>query len=318
MECHIRDTTQHMAAEKLDGREAARSVRSRIAAEVSTLAERWRPPGLGVVLVGDDPASLSYVRGKEKACEEVGIHSREIRLAADAPQTELLETVQSLNVDEAIDGILVQLPLPDQIDERCVLETIEPSKDVDGLHRFSLGTLMLGEDGFIPCTPYGVIELLKHYEIPTTGRHVVVLGRSMLVGKSLANLLLRRGEYGDATVTVCHSRTPDLSVHTLQADILIAAMGRPAFVGGDMVREGSVVIDVGVSRVDDPSKKRGYRLQGDVDYDAASERASWITPVPGGVGPMTITMLLQNTLNSARRRMESPGGRSNGEVAPGG
>ena len=318
MECHIRDTTQHMAAEKLDGREAARSVRSRIAAEISTFAETWRPPGLGVVLVGDDPASLSYVRGKEKACEEVGIYSREIRLAADAPQTEVLETVQSLNIDEAIDGILVQLPLPDQIDQRRVLEAIDPSKDVDGLHRFSLGTLMLGEDGFIPCTPYGVIELLKHYEIPTTGRHVVVLGRSMLVGKSLANLLLRRGEYGDATVTVCHSRTPDLSVHTLQADILVAAMGRPAFVGGDMVREGAVVIDVGVSRVDDPSKKRGYRLQGDVDYDRASERASWITPVPGGVGPMTITMLLQNTLNSAQRRMESSGRRSNGEVAPGG
>ncbi len=307
-----------MAAEKLDGREAARSVRSRIAAEISTFAETWRPPGLGVVLVGDDPASLSYVRGKEKACEEVGIYSREIRLAADAPQTEVLETVQSLNIDEAIDGILVQLPLPDQIDQRRVLEAIDPSKDVDGLHRFSLGTLMLGEDGFIPCTPYGVIELLKHYEIPTTGRHVVVLGRSMLVGKSLANLLLRRGEYGDATVTVCHSRTPDLSVHTLQADILVAAMGRPAFVGGDMVREGAVVIDVGVSRVDDPSKKRGYRLQGDVDYDRASERASWITPVPGGVGPMTITMLLQNTLNSAQRRMESSGRRSNGEVAPGG
>lgn len=287
-------------------------MRARIATEVSGFSETRRPPGLGVVLVGDDPASLSYVRGKEKACEEVGIHSREIRLAADAQQNEVLETVRSLNADEAIDGILVQLPLPDHIDERQVLEAIEPSKDVDGLHRFSLGTLMLGEEGFVPCTPYGVIELLKHYEIPTTGRHVVVLGRSTLVGKSLANLLLRRGDYGDATVTVCHSRTRDLSVHSLQADILVAAMGRPAFIGGDMVREGSVVIDVGVSRVDDPSKKRGYRLQGDVDFEAASQRAAWITPVPGGVGPMTITMLLQNTLNSARRRMDSSGSRPNG------
>ncbi len=307
MERRIRDTRQHMSAEKLDGREAAKSVRNRIAADVRSFSETGRSPGLGVVLVGDNPASLSYVRGKEKACEEVGIHSREIRLGADVSQTEVLETVLALNDDEGIDGILVQLPLPDHVDERRVLEAIDPSKDVDGLHRFSLGTLMLGEEGFIPCTPYGVIELLKHYEIPTNGRHVVVLGRSMLVGKSLANLLLRRGEYGDATVTICHSRTPDLSVHTLQADILIAAMGRPALVTGEMVREGSVVIDVGVSRVDDPSKKRGYRLQGDVDYEAAAERAAWITPVPGGVGPMTITMLLQNTLDAARHRVEMSG-----------
>lgn len=293
-----------MAAQKLDGRETARVVRERVADEVSKLREAFRRPGLGVVLVGDDPASLSYVRGKERACEEVGIHSREIRLSAEASEVQILETVEGLNADERIDGILVQLPLPDGIDERRVLEAIDPKKDVDGLHRSSLGSLLLGEAGFVPCTPYGIIELLKHHDITTAGKHVVVIGRSSLVGKSLANLLLRRGDFGDATVTVCHSRSGDLSRYTRDADILVAAVGRPGTVSGDMVKEGAVVIDVGVTRVEDSSRKRGYRLQGDVDFEAASVRASWITPVPGGVGPMTITMLLQNTLEAARRRGE--------------
>ena len=290
-----------MAAEILDGRETAKAVRTRVAEEVASVKESFRRPGLGVVLVGDDPASHSYVRGKERACEEVGIHSEEIRLSAEVDESEVLDTVQKLNADERIDGILVQLPLPKHINERSVLESIDPSKDVDGLHRGSLGALMLGEDGFLPCTPYGVLELLRHYGIRTSGKHVVILGRSTLVGKSLANLLLRRGDYGDATVTVCHSRTRDLPSRAREADILVAAMGQPAFVTADMVADGAVVVDVGVSRVDDSSKKKGYRLQGDVEFAPVAEKASWITPVPGGVGPMTITMLLQNTLEAARR-----------------
>ena len=290
-----------MAAEKLDGRETAKAVRARVAEEVASIRESFRRPGLGVVLVGDNPASHSYVRGKERACEEVGIHSEEIRLSAEVSESDVLETVQKFNEDDRIDGILVQLPLPKQINEREVLESIDPSKDVDGLHRGSLGALMLGEDGFLPCTPYGVLELLRHYELKTTGKRAVILGRSTLVGKSLANLLLRRGDYGDATVTVCHSRTTDLPARAREADILVAAMGRPAFVTSEMVAEGAVVVDVGVSRVDDSTKKKRYRLQGDVDFAAVAEKASWITPVPGGVGPMTSTMLLQNTLEAARR-----------------
>ncbi|MFP4644431.1 MAG: bifunctional methylenetetrahydrofolate dehydrogenase/methenyltetrahydrofolate cyclohydrolase FolD [Spirochaetales bacterium] len=289
-----------MAANILDGRVTAKAVRARVAREVASIKESFRRPGLGVVLVGDDPASHSYVRGKERACEEVGIHSEEIRLSAEVSEKQVLETVKTLNENDRIDGILVQLPLPGHIAERDVLESIAPSKDVDGLHRGSLGALMLGEEGFLPCTPYGVLELLRHYELKTSGKHVVVLGRSTLVGKSLANLLLRRGDYGDATVTVCHSRTNDLPARSREADILVAAMGQPAFVTADMVADGAVVVDVGVSRVEDSTKKKGYRLQGDVDFAAVAEKASWITPVPGGVGPMTITMLLQNTLEAAR------------------
>ncbi len=290
-----------MAAELLDGRETAKAVRARVADEVDAVKESFRRPGLGVVLVGDDPASHSYVRGKERACEEVGIHSEEVRLSAEVSEAQVIETVEGFNANDRIDGILVQLPLPKHMNDRTVLESIDLSKDVDGLNRGSLGSLLLGEDGFIPCTPYGVLELLRHYEITTSGKHVVVVGRSTLVGKSLANLLLRRGDYGDATVTVCHSRTRDLPARTREADILVAAMGQPAFVTADMVGDGAVVVDVGVSRVDDSTKKKGYRLQGDVDFAPVAEKASWITPVPGGVGPMTITMLLQNTLEAARR-----------------
>ncbi len=295
----------YMGAQILDGKKTAAAIRAEIAREVSGLS--GRKPGLGVILVGDNPASLSYVKGKEKACEEAGMMSREIRLPADASREDVLGAVDSLNSDTGIDGILVQLPLPEQLDESEVLARIAADKDVDGLHVQSLGALLKGEPTYIPCTPYGVAMMLSHNGIRVSGKHVVIVGRSTLVGKSLANLLLRKGDGGDATVTICHSRTPDLSVHTRQADILIAAIGRPRTITGDMVRPGTVVIDVGVNRVDDASRKRGYRLVGDVDYEAVSEIASAITPVPGGVGPMTITMLLKNTLEAAKNHRKQEG-----------
>ncbi|TVQ25318.1 MAG: bifunctional methylenetetrahydrofolate dehydrogenase/methenyltetrahydrofolate cyclohydrolase FolD [Spirochaetaceae bacterium] len=294
-----------MGAQILDGKITAAAIRAEIAREVSGLS--GRKPGLGVILVGDNPASLSYVKGKEKACEEAGMTSREIRLPADASREDVVGAVESLNAAPEIDGILVQLPLPGHLNESEILARIAPDKDVDGLHVQSLGALLKGEPTYIPCTPYGVAMMLSHNGISVSGKHVVIVGRSTLVGKSLANLLLRKGDGGDATVTVCHSRTPDLRVHTRQADILVAAIGRPNTITSDMVSPGTVVIDVGVNRVDDASKKRGYRLVGDVDYEAVSGIASAITPVPGGVGPMTITMLLKNTLEAAKIHMKQEG-----------
>ncbi|MFW6252949.1 MAG: bifunctional methylenetetrahydrofolate dehydrogenase/methenyltetrahydrofolate cyclohydrolase FolD [bacterium] len=289
----------------LDGKETAAAIRETIRTDVASLT--GRKPGLGVILVGDNPASLSYVKGKEKACAEVGILSREVRLPENASHDDVLASVEAMNTAEDIDGILVQLPLPGHLNEQEILARIRPDKDVDGLHAQSLGSLLKGEPTFIPCTPYGVAMMLEHNGVEVSGAHVVIVGRSTLVGKTLANLLLLKGAGRDATVTVCHSRTRDLGYHTRQADILIAAIGRPGTITGDMVRPGTVVVDVGVNRLDDPSRKRGYRLVGDVDFETVSPRASAITPVPGGVGPMTITMLLKNTLEAAKMHLKQKG-----------
>jgi len=290
-----------MAAEIIDGKQIAERVRSEVTRTVRELAGRGTVPGLAVVLVGEDPASASYVRGKQRACGEVGIHSRDIKLPETVSEQTLLDVVSELNVDPTVHGILVQLPLPRHIDERKVIHRISPDKDVDGFHPVSVGRLVIGEPGFRPCTPYGIMKMLEYEKVQTDGAHVVIVGRSNLVGKPLANMLIQKGAGANATVTLCHTGTRDLGHHTRQADILVAAAGRPEFITGDMVAEGAVVIDVGMNRVEDASRKRGYRLTGDVDFSAARERASKITPVPGGVGPMTIAMLLQNTVESAIR-----------------
>ena len=293
-----------MAANIISGKQVAESMRTELAEVVKTLKAKGKTPGLGVILVGEDPASRSYVTAKERACEEIGIYSDDNRIPADTSEEDLLDRVAKMNADPKIDGILVQLPLPDHIDEERVLLAVDPSKDVDGFHPVSVGKMMLGQETFLPCTPHGVLQLLKRSEVTIEGAEVVIVGRSNIVGKPLANLLIQKSEFGNATVTVCHTRTKNLAEHTLRADIVIAAAGRPEFITAEMVREGAVVIDVGVNRVDDPSKKRGYRLTGDVAFEEVSEKASLITPVPGGVGPMTITMLLYNTVESAKRSLE--------------
>ncbi len=284
----------------LDGKALAQTIRTEVAEGVRQIeAQGNRPPGLAAVLVGDDPASRTYVTMKGKACREAGFHSVQVEMPEDTSQEELLDKVRGLNADPSIHGILVQLPLPAHIDEMTVVRGILPEKDVDGLHPVNAGNLVIGLPGFVPCTPLGVRELLMRSGIETAGRFTVVLGRSNLVGKPLALLLARKGKGGDATVCLCHSRTSDLASICRQADILIAAIGRAHFVKGDMVKPGASVIDVGINRIDDPSAKRGYRLVGDVDYAAAEKVAGAITPVPGGVGPLTIAMLLRNTLESA-------------------
>ena len=291
-----------MSARILDGTVIAKAIRQEVAAEVSRLRSKGRKPGLAAVLVGEDPASAVYVRSKGKACEEAGMHSVTIRLPADTPEVELLDTVDRLNADPEINGILVQLPLPKHINSEKVLRRIDPSKDVDGFHPVNVGKLVTGDKtAFRPATPYGVQQMLIRSGIETKGAHAVIVGRSNIVGKPMASLLIQQGPGGDATVTVCHSRTRDLPSVTRLADILIAAIGKPEFVTADMVRPGAVVIDVGINRVDDASRPRGYRLVGDVAYDSVAEIASAITPVPGGVGPMTIAMLLQNTLQAMQQ-----------------
>jgi methylenetetrahydrofolate dehydrogenase (NADP+) / methenyltetrahydrofolate cyclohydrolase len=291
-----------MAAKILDGKQIAQELRAELKAEIAKLQSRGVTPGLGVLLVGDDPASRSYVTGKERACEEVGIYSKETRLPATATRDEILGIVRSYNDDPRIDGILVQLPLPDDSMEEAVIEAIRPEKDVDGFHPVSVGKMMMGLPTYLPCTPHGVIQILKRSGIPISGAHVVIVGRSNIVGRPLANMLSQKSDLGNATVTICHTRTKDVGRFTREADIVIAAAGRPHTVRADMVREGAVVIDVGVNRVEDPAAAKGYRLVGDVDFDDVKAKASAITPVPGGVGPMTITMLLYNTVASARRR----------------
>jgi len=258
-------------------------------------------PGLAVVLVGDDPASVSYVKGKRRACQKVGIDSKVYQFESDMSQENLLSIIQDLNDDASVNGILVQLPLPSHISENTVLNSISPEKDVDGLHPVNLGRMLRGEDSFLPCTPHGIQQLLTRSGVAVEGKHVVIVGRSTLVGKPLAAILLRKGRGANATITLCHTGTGDLASFTRQADILVVAAGRPGTVTGDMVAEGVVVVDVGVNRVDDPSSKKGYRLVGDVDFESVAEKADAITPVPGGVGPMTITMLLHNTIWSARK-----------------
>ncbi len=290
-----------MSAKIIDGKQVAADIREELKAEVSALKEKGIVPGLGVILVGADPASQSYVTAKERACENIGIYSDDNRLPAETTQEELLAVVERMNNDPKINGILVQLPLPKHIDESTILLAIDPDKDVDGFHPMSVGKMMIGEDTFLPCTPHGIVQLLLRSGVETEGAHVVVVGRSNIVGKPVANMLLQKKEGANATVTLCHTRTKDMAHFTRQADIIIAASGWPNTITADMVKDGVVVIDVGVNRVDDASRERGYRLVGDVDFDAVKEKASLITPVPGGVGPMTITMLLYNTVESAKR-----------------
>ena len=294
-----------MSARILEGKALAATLRAETAAAVAAMkAESGRVPGLGVVLVGDDPASRSYVTGKEKACAAAGIHSREIQLSAAAGRAEILAAVRTLNADDAVDGILVQLPLPDPSVEREVLEAIDPAKDVDGFHPTNVGRLVLGLPSFVPCTPNGVLELLRRSGVPLAGAAVVVVGRSRIVGRPLSILLSQKGV--DATVTLCHTRTADVARFTRAADVVVVAAGRPGTLTADMVKPGAVVVDVGVNRVPDASKASGYRLVGDVDFEGVAAKAAAITPVPGGVGPMTIAMLLRNTLEAARRRRPGP------------
>jgi methylenetetrahydrofolate dehydrogenase (NADP+) / methenyltetrahydrofolate cyclohydrolase len=269
---------------------------------VDALRQRGIQPGLAVVLVGNDPASRAYVRSKDRKAAELGLHSVKEELPADTTQEELLALVEKLNADPAIHGILVQSPPPPQIDEAAIVRAIDPRKDVDGFHPVNVAKLALEDPtGFVPCTPLGCIRLLQESGIETAGKNAVVVGRSMIVGKPMALLLMKRGPGGDATVTVAHSRTKNLAAITRAADIVVAAIGRPHFLGSDHIREGAVVIDVGINRIDDPSNSKGYRLVGDVDYDAVADRCAAITPVPGGVGPMTIAMLMSNCVTAAER-----------------
>jgi methylenetetrahydrofolate dehydrogenase (NADP+)/methenyltetrahydrofolate cyclohydrolase len=285
----------------LDGKAAAAAIKAEIAAEVASLAGKRRPT-IALVRVGEDPASKVYVASKARACEECGIESRNVHLPDDVSEERVLRALREFNEDPAVDGILLQLPLPRHIDADRAIATISPEKDVDGFHPQSLGRLAAGTPSFVPCTPLGIRELLVRNGIETAGASVVVLGRSVIVGKPMALLLALKGRGGDATVTICHSRSRDVAAHTRGADIVIAAMGVPRFLTADMVRDGVVVVDVGINRVDDPAAKKGYRIVGDVDFDNVAPRASFITPVPGGVGPMTVAMLMSNTLAAFRMR----------------
>jgi methylenetetrahydrofolate dehydrogenase (NADP+)/methenyltetrahydrofolate cyclohydrolase len=291
-----------MSATIISGKAIGEEIRAELRERIAHLSDRGLRPGLATVLVGENPASQMYVGMKNQAAKDLGLHSRQITLAAEASQAEVLGLVAQLNADPQIHGILVQLPMPKHIDESEILEAIHPMKDVDGFHPMNVGRLATDSgDFFAPCTPAGVVEMLLRSGHDPAGRHVVVVGRSNLVGRPLASLLLRKGRGGDATVTVCHSRTHDLGAVTRTADILIVAMGRPEAITAEMVRPGAVVIDVGTHRVEDPSSPKGYRVCGDVLFDEVKEVASAITPSPGGVGPMTITMLLANTVRSAER-----------------
>jgi len=290
-----------MTAQIINGKQIAADMREELKAEVAKLKKQGIVPGLGVILVGDDPASKSYVTAKERTCAEIGVYSDDNRLPADTSQKDLMALVKRMNKAPEINGILVQLPLPKGLNEAEVLLAIDPAKDVDGFHPINVGKMMVGEKAFLPCTPHGIIQLLIRSGVTIEGADVVIVGRSNIVGKPLANMLIQKQPNRNATVTVCHTRTRNLAHHTRQADIVIAAAGRPNTVTADMIKDGAVVIDVGVNRVDDPTKKKGYRLVGDVDFEAVKEKASLITPVPGGVGPMTITMLMYNTIESAKR-----------------
>jgi len=288
-----------MSARIIDGKLVAAEIRAEVKAKAAKLAAKGVVPGLAVILVGLDPASVSYVTAKEKACAENGLASFEVKLPAETSQTELLAVVRRFNADPKVHGILVQLPLPMHIDEKAVIATIAPEKDVDGFTPINVGRMVLDEPCYLPCTPAGVIELIRRSGVTTNGAKAVVVGRSNIVGKPLMNLLVRKSV--NATVTVCHTGTKDLASHLRDADIVIACAGKPGLVKAEMLKPGCCVIDVGVNRVEDPTAAKGYRLKGDVDFEAASKVAGWITPVPGGVGPMTITMLLANTVDAAAR-----------------
>lgn len=291
-----------MPAKVIDGNGIAKQMRAELAEEIGALRGRGVTPGLAVVLVGDNPASHVYVRMKGKACDEAGLYHETIRLPKEITEAELLGLIERLNADHKIHGVLVQLPLPPQIDAERVLHRLDPAKDVDGFHPENVGKVALGDPtGFRPATPYGVQQLLVRSEVETAGRHAVIVGRSNIVGRPMASLLLRDGPGGNATVTVCHSRTRKVAEHTREADILIVAIGKPEFVTRDLIKPGAVVVDVGVNRVEDRSLKQGYRIVGDVNFSEAKQVASAVTPVPGGVGPMTITMLLHNTVQAARQ-----------------
>jgi methylenetetrahydrofolate dehydrogenase (NADP+)/methenyltetrahydrofolate cyclohydrolase len=295
-----------LRAELIDGKAIAETIRNEVAADVAALAARGVVPGLTVVLVGDDSASATYVGAKEKASKAAGMHGETIRLPASTSQDELLALVERLNTDASVHGILVQMPLPAHIDPDTVIRHILPEKDVDGFHPVNVGKLLIGHtDGFVSCTPAGVIELLVRSGVDTRGAEAVIVGRSNIVGKPMAALLVQGRAGGDATVTVCHSRTKDLAFHTRRADILIAAIGRAEMITGDMIKPGAVVIDVGMNTKPDATKAKGTLLCGDVHFDSAVEVASKITPVPGGVGPMTIAMLLRNTVRAAERTLSA-------------
>jgi len=285
----------------IDGKAISAKVRESLMPRINRLKEQGVTPGLAVILVGDDPASQTYVRMKARAFESMNLISETFRLPGDTAQNELEALIERLNGDARFHGILVQLPLPSQLDELAAIMKIAPEKDADGIHPVSLGKMLLGADAPLSCTPHGILMLLKYSNIDTTGQHVVVIGRSNIVGKPIANLLMQKGPLGNATVTLCHSKTKDLPAICRQADILIAAIGRPNFVDRNFVKDGAVVIDVGINRVDDPAAKRGYRLVGDVNYDDVIGKVAAITPVPGGVGPMTISMLITNTVYLAEK-----------------
>jgi len=288
-------------AKILDGRSLAQEIRSEVAADVAEIQQKHGvTPGLAAVLVGDDPASAIYVRNKRRACAEVGMFSDSFTLPWDTDQGEVLALVDQLNSDDRFHGILVQLPLPPQIDTQKIIESTNPSKDVDGIHPYNVGKLVQGHPDFIPGTPSGIQQILLRNGYDPAGQNVVVCGRSEIVGKPLAVLLMQRQPGANATVTICHTGTKDLAIHTRQADILVVATGQPNMITGTMVKDGAVVIDVGINRVEDSTQRRGYRLVGDVDFDSVSQKTEAITPVPGGVGPMTIAMLLVNTLTAAR------------------
>lgn len=283
----------------IDGKKTASEIREELKLEIERLKSLSKSvPGLVAILVGNNPASESYVRGKSKACEEIGMRGKVEKLPAEISESELLAIIQKYNADKDYNGILVQLPLPKHISEQKVIEAILPEKDVDGFHPVSVGNLVIGNDTFLSCTPAGIQELLSRYNIPIKGKHVVVVGRSNIVGKPIANILLQKKENANAIVTICHSAAKDIAYYTKQADILIAAIGQPNFIKADMVKDGVTVIDVGINRIEDVSSSKGYKIVGDVDFDEVSKKASFITPVPGGVGPMTIAMLLKNTFKA--------------------
>ncbi len=290
-------------AKILSGKELAQKMREEMKAELSELKEKHNlVPALAVVLVGDDPASMSYVKGKEKACAEVGIDVHKYKFDADYEENSLLKLIADLNNNPGVHGILVQLPLPGHIDEEKVLYAIDPEKDVDGFHPINVGRLMIGAPGYVPGTPHGIQKMLSRNGIDISGMHVVIVGRSNIVGKPLALLLVQKKEEANATVTICHTGTKNIGEITKLADVLVVAAGRPHTVNADMVKEGAVVIDVGVNRVEDKTKKSGFRLIGDVEFEEVAAKASAISPVPGGVGPMTITMLLHNVIIAARKQ----------------
>lgn len=289
----------------LDGKATSAHLQAQIAAEVDFILDRGgRRPRLTAILVGEDGASQTYVANKERACKKVGFDSTVLRLPASTTERQLLDEVEKLNGDDSVDGFIIQLPLPGHIDEQKIIEAVNPAKDVDGFHPENVGRLSLGLDTFISATPYGIITLLEEYGIKTSGKHCVVLGRSNIVGRPIANLLSSKAKTGDCTVTICHSRTKDIEQYTRSADIIIAALGVPGFLKADMVKEGAVVIDVGITRVPADNEK-GYRIMGDVDFDAVAPKCSFITPVPGGVGPMTIVSLMRNTLKAYKAKYET-------------